>query len=72
MRPSCPLCGEPCEDDGDRYYTDICFECGWRSAGRAQADRANDEKFREGLGKRAAKARAEAQDAFWAVIRQVR
>ena len=28
-RPQCPKCGLNCEHDGDRYYNDICFECGW-------------------------------------------
>lgn len=66
MRPRCPACNEPCEDDGDRYYPDTCSECGWRSASREQADQANAEKIRR--RKRAAEARAVAQDAFWAVI----
>jgi predicted nucleic acid-binding Zn-ribbon protein len=29
LRPRCPKCGAKCDDDGDRYYTDICWECGW-------------------------------------------
>jgi hypothetical protein len=28
-RPKCPKCKAPCEDDGDRYYADNCWECGW-------------------------------------------
>lgn len=28
-RPKCPKCKTPCEDDGDRYYVDNCWECGW-------------------------------------------
>ena len=30
-RPRCPKCGAGCDDDGDRYYTDICWECGWQT-----------------------------------------
>lgn len=29
LRPRCPKCGAKCDDDGDRYYTDVCWECGW-------------------------------------------
>lgn len=41
-RPKCPKCGARCEDDGDRYYTDNCWECDWRT----NADRENIERYR--------------------------
>jgi len=30
-RPYCPKCGLGCDDDGDRYYTDLCWTCGWQT-----------------------------------------
>lgn len=29
LRPRCPKCGAKCDDDGDRYFLDLCWECGW-------------------------------------------
>lgn len=54
MRPHCPQCGEPCEDDGDRYYADDCF-CGWRSERR----KASNERTAQRLAANAAKRKAE-------------
>jgi len=31
LRPRCPKCGLKCDDDGDRYYTDLCWTCGWQT-----------------------------------------
>lgn len=30
-RPCCPKCGLTCEDDGDRYFLDSCWTCGWQT-----------------------------------------
>lgn len=30
-RPKCPKCGIGCDDDGDRYFTDLCWTCGWQT-----------------------------------------
>lgn len=30
-RPRCPKCGTTCDDDGDRYFTELCWTCGWQT-----------------------------------------
>ena len=34
-------CGHTAEDDGDRYYSDVCFQCPWKSPYRASRDGEN-------------------------------
>jgi predicted nucleic acid-binding Zn-ribbon protein len=46
MNLHCPACGERFEDDGDRAWTDHCWECGWRTSYRAKRDAENDAKLK--------------------------
>jgi len=39
FRPECPKCEIPCEDDGDRYFDDVCFSCGWSSKSDLKGDK---------------------------------
>ena len=46
-RPKCPKCGAPCEDDGDRYYADNCWECGWSTLHDKERQRINYENIKK-------------------------